>query len=114
VPARRRKLVTSHDSLAYFAERYGFTVVATPFGLAPEAQVSAEGLADVIAKVRAQDVPVVFGQQGDEPRVIRRVAEEAGVVVDDSLLIENPGPRGASYADALRYDAQRIADALAP
>ncbi|MDG2111618.1 MAG: metal ABC transporter substrate-binding protein [Actinomycetota bacterium] len=38
VPAERRKLVTNHDSLGYFAERYGFEVIATvlptPSGLA--------------------------------------------------------------------------------
>jgi zinc/manganese transport system substrate-binding protein len=114
VPAGSRKLVTSHDSLAYFAERYGFTIVATPFGLAPEAQASAQGVADVVAAVRREGVPVVFGQRGDDPRLMRRIAEEAGVTVIDDLLIENPAPGDGGYADALRFDARRIAGALAP
>jgi ABC-type Zn uptake system ZnuABC Zn-binding protein ZnuA len=42
IPKRDRQLVTSHDALGYFADRYGFEVVATPFPASgPEAEPSA-------------------------------------------------------------------------
>lgn len=113
VPADRRRLVTSHDSLAYFAERYGFEIVATAFGRAPEAEASAQTVADVIATIRAEGIPVVFGQQGDDPRVVARIASEAGVEVVDDLVVENPKP-GQGLAATLRRDAELIAGALGP
>ena len=42
VPADNRELITSHDSLGYFADRYDFEVVATAFPASgPEGEVSA-------------------------------------------------------------------------
>ena len=113
IPAERRKLVTSHDSLAYFAERYDLEVVASAFGLAPEAEASARAVAGVISTIRSEGVPVIFGQQGDDPRVVARIAREAGVKVVDDLVIENPRP-GQDLAATLQFDAKLIADALGP
>jgi zinc/manganese transport system substrate-binding protein len=112
VPRERRKLVTSHDSLGYFAERYDLEFVAAPFGRSPEAEASARTVADVIAAVRRERVPAVFAQAGDDPKVMRRIADEAGVEIVDDLLVESPGPQARTYADALRFDARRIAGAL--
>ena len=112
IPPARRKLVTSHDSLGYFAERYDLEFVAAPFGRSPEAEASAEDVAGVIAAVRRERVPAVFAQAGDDPKVMRRIAGEAEVAVVDDLLVENPGPRAETYAEALRFDARRIAEAL--
>ena len=112
VPEERRKLVTSHESVGYFADRYGFELVAAPFGLAPEAEASATDLQDVVAAVRRSKVPVVFAQQGDDPKVMRRIAEETGVEVIDDLRVESAGPGGGTYAEAMRFNARRIAEAL--
>ena len=71
-------------------------------------------MARTIGAVRRERVPVVFAQAGDDPKVIRQIAREAGVEVVDDLLVENPGPQAASYEDALRFDARRIAGALGP
>jgi ABC-type Zn uptake system ZnuABC Zn-binding protein ZnuA len=109
----QRKLVTSHESMGYFADRYDFEFVGAPFGLAPEAETSARAVAEIVSLVRAKRVPAVFAQQGDNPKVMRQIAREAGVAVVDDLLVETPGPQGATYADAMRHNARRIAEALA-
>ena len=114
VPDDDRKLVTSHDSLGYFADRYDLAFVGAPFGASPEAEASASAIADLVTKVRAQRVPAVFSQNGDDPKVMERIAEEADVEVVDDLLIENPGSQGPTYERALLHDARRIAEALGP
>jgi zinc/manganese transport system substrate-binding protein len=114
VPEERRRLVASHESLGYFADRYDFAFVAAPFGLAAEAQASGQDVAEVIEAVRDEEVPAVFSQQGDDPKVMRRIAAEAGVEVVDGLLVEGPGAEAPTYADAMRHNARRIAEALAP
>jgi zinc/manganese transport system substrate-binding protein len=112
VPPERRRLVTSHESMGYFAARYDFAFVGAPLGIAPEAQASAERIAKVVEDVREAGVPAVFAQQGDDPKVMRQVAREAGVEVVGDLLVESPGPRGDSYSAAMLHNARRIAGAL--
>lgn len=112
VPASDRTLVTSHDSLGYFADRYGFEVVGTVFPASgPEAEPSAGRVRDLIASVRRAAVPAVFAQHGDDARVLRRVAETTGVRVVDDLLVESLGD-ARDYPDMLRRDARLIAAAL--
>lgn len=114
VPAERRKLVTSHESLGHFVRRYDFDFIGAPFGLAPEAEASAETVAQLIERVERADVPAVFAEDTDDPELMREIADEAGVEVVDDLLTEGFGERVDSYEDMLRYDAERIASALAP
>ena len=53
IPEGRRRLITSHDSLGYFAQLYGFEVVATVLPLANiDVEPSAKHLADLAARPR--------------------------------------------------------------
>jgi ABC-type Zn uptake system ZnuABC Zn-binding protein ZnuA len=112
VPAADRELVTSHDSLAYLADRYGFEVVATAFpSSGPEAEASAAQLQEVIDAIAEHDVPTVFAQEEDDPETLRLVAEEAGVAIEEDLIIESLGSAG-SYEEMLRRDAELISAGL--
>jgi ABC-type Zn uptake system ZnuABC Zn-binding protein ZnuA len=114
IPESNRELVTSHDSLGYFADRFGFEVVATAFPASgAEAEPSAGALDEVADAIAERDVPAVFAGEEDDPEVLRQIADEAGVEVVDDLLIESPGSAG-TYEAMLRHDAERIASALAP
>lgn len=112
VPPGSRKLVTSHDLMGYFGARYGFEITGAPFGLSPEAEASAGELAELIDRIRAESVPAVFAQQGDDPEVLRRVAEEADVEVVDDLLLETLGPEADSYVAMMDASTSRIVTAL--
>lgn len=114
VPSDRRKLVTSHDSLGHFARRYEFEFVGAPFGLAPEAEPSADTVASLIDRVEREQVPAVFAEDGDDPELMREIAHAANVEVVDDLLVEGFGGEVESYPEMLRFDAERIAEALAP
>jgi len=112
IPPANRELVTSHDSLGYFADRYGFEVIATAFPASgPEAEISASQLADVEDAVRGAGVPAVFASEEDDPEVLRLVADETGVEIEEGLVIESPASAG-SYVEMLRHDADLIAAAL--
>ena len=112
VPAPNRELVTSHDSLGYLADRYGFEVVATAFpSSGPEAEASAAQLQEVIEAVAEHSVPTLFAQEEDDPEALRLVADEAGVEIEEDLIIESPGSAG-SYEEMLRRDAELVAAGL--
>jgi zinc/manganese transport system substrate-binding protein len=112
VPADDRKLVTSHDAFGYFADRYGFEVVASPFGsLGAGGEPSAEALQEAIAAVEETGVPAVFAQAEDDPSAMESVAEETGVEIVDGLLVESPGYAG-TYDRMMVANAEQIVAAL--
>ena len=112
LPRAERELITSHDALSYFADRYGFDVVATAFpATGVESEPSAAALAEVTELVEGSGVSAVFSEEGDDPQVLERVAAETGVEVVDDLLVESPGTAG-TYEAMLRRDAEAIVSAL--
>jgi zinc/manganese transport system substrate-binding protein len=112
LPVADRELVTSHDALGYFAERYDLRVIATALpSSGPEAEPSAQALAEVADAIRDSGVPAVFAEETDDPQVLEQVAEETDVEVVTDLLVEAPGSAG-SYEEMLRHDADRIVGAL--
>jgi ABC-type Zn uptake system ZnuABC Zn-binding protein ZnuA len=112
IPPADRQLVTSHDALGYFADRYGLEVVASPFGpLGAEAEPSAGALQEAIDAVEETGAPAVFAQAEDDPSVMEQIAGETGVTVVDGLLVESPGDAG-SYERMIELDAEMIATAL--
>jgi zinc/manganese transport system substrate-binding protein len=108
IPAADRQLVTSHDALGYFADRYGFQVIATPFPASgPESEASAQTIAEVEAAIRASGVPTVLAQDTDNPEVLEGIASRTGVRIETGLPVEAPGA-GGSYIEMLRRDAEII------
>jgi len=113
IPAARRKLVSSHDSIEYLVRRYGLDFVGAPFGITPGTEPSAETVSSLIEQVEQEHVPAVFAEDTDDPKLMDQIGREAGVEVVDDLLTEGFGGRVDSYEEMLRYDADRITGALA-
>lgn len=112
IPEADRELVTSHDALGYLADRYDLEVVATAFPPSgPEAEASAAQLDEVLDAISEHGVEVVFAAAEDDPETLSVIAEEAGVTVEDGLLVESPGEAG-TYAEMLRFDGDLISGAL--
>lgn len=116
VPEDRRVLVTDHDVLASFADRYDFEIVATviPTGSTSDG-VSGGALAELASLLRSTGVPAVFTEQTASAELAQTLATEAGDVEVVPLYAESLGPEGseaATYAAMMRLNAQRIADAL--
>ncbi|HEV2773857.1 MAG TPA: metal ABC transporter substrate-binding protein [Thermoleophilaceae bacterium] len=93
VPPTRRKLVTSHDAFGYFARAYDVEVVGSVLPtVTTESEPSAQQIRRLVEEIRAQGVTTVFTEKALEPRLERRVAEEAGARVSTSLYADALGP----------------------
>ena len=116
LPAERRKLVTTHDTFAYFAARYGFQVLGTVLPTTTEgASPSAQELAALVEDVRAAGVPAVFAENVSSNSLINQVADEAGVEVVASLYTDALGPAGSdaeTYVDMMRQNVTTIVSSL--
>src|SRR5215204_2676934 len=63
IPPARRKLVTSHDALGYYAHRYGLEVIGTVIpSLSTEAQPSAGDTTELIDTIHREGVKAVFAE----------------------------------------------------
>lgn len=117
LPDSKRKLVTNHDALGYFAARYGFEIVGTALGsISTEAgEASAADLARLVEEVKSAGVPVIFTENVENSKIIEQVASEAGVVVGPPLYTDalgQPDTEGDSYLNMMRYNAATIVTAL--
>jgi ABC-type Zn uptake system ZnuABC Zn-binding protein ZnuA len=113
VPEAKRKLVTTHDSLGYFARRYGIDVVGSVIpSLSTQAQASAGDVDRLVEQIRDEGVEAVFPESSVSADLERAIATEAGATVGDPLYADSLGPEGSAgetYAGALAADARALA-----
>lgn len=117
LPREKRRLVTSHDALGYFAQRYGFEIVGSVIAsLSTEAgEPSAQDLVALLNGIRQQGVKAIFLESQSSPKLVERVASEAGVAIGPELYTDalgRSGSAGATYIDAMRFNAKTIVNAL--
>jgi zinc/manganese transport system substrate-binding protein len=116
VPAGRRLLVTNHESLGYFADRYGFRIVGTVIpSVSSGATPSAKDLAALVGVLKQTGAPALFLEVGTDPRLAQQLADEAGVRLVTGLRTHSlTGPEGPAptYLAMMRGDVRTIVDAL--
>lgn len=116
VPADRRTIVTNHEALAYFAERYDVHVVGTVIpGMSTGAEPSAQDIEQLAAVVRREGVTTIFAESTAPRQLAETLAGEVGGDVDVVVLFTesvggDDGPE--TYADMLMTDAELISGAL--
>jgi ABC-type Zn uptake system ZnuABC Zn-binding protein ZnuA len=116
LPRSSRKLVTSHDSLGYYASRYGFSVVGAAIpSLSSRAQPSAASTQRLIDQIRREHVAAVFPESSLNPKLEEAIAREAHARVAGALWADALGPKGSSgatYIGALASNTRTIVSAL--
>ncbi len=115
VAADRRLIVTNHDALGRFADRYGLTVVGN---VLPSSSTLAEAnpadLAALVERITGLGVEAVFVDIGAATVDAEQVASRAGVEVVELYTgaLGEAGSGADTYVGLLLVDAQRIAVTL--
>ena len=115
IPANKRLLVTNHEALGYFAERYGFIVVGTVIeSFSTDASPSAQQLAALIDQIQSTGAPAIFLDASDNTTLAQQIANETGVNVVTDLHLESltDGAPAATYIDMMKHNVSRIVEAL--
>ena len=114
VPEDRRLLVTSHDSLGYFANLYGFEVIGVILSITTEVEPSAVSLAELVETVKEHEVSAVFGETTVSERLATSLVTESGAklvrLYSGSLGQEGSGAE--TYIEMARTNVSRITEAL--
>ena len=117
LPQSQRRLVTAHQVFGYFAHRYDFEVVGTALGAVTTEVVdpSAARFAELVDDIRAAGVNAIFAEVGSNPRLMRRLADEANVTLAARLYtgaLELEGSAVDTYVKMIRYNVSTIVSAL--
>lgn len=115
IPPERRLLVTNHEALGYFAERYGFTVIgAVVPSVSSDASTSAGQMAELIEQIKSSETPAIFLDEVENPALAQQIADETGVKVVANLHLESltDGPPAATYIDMMKHNVTQIVNAL--
>ena len=115
VPEKNRKLLTYHDSWAYFAKQYGMVVIGA---VQPSnfSQPSVREVAELIDQLRELGLPAVFGSEVFASDVLEAIASEAGARFIDELADDDlpgkPGDPEHSYLGLMKKNVEVMIPAL--
>ena len=100
IPAENRKLLTYHDSWAYFAPRYGMEVIGA-IQASDFSDPSPKDIAGLIDQVRSEKIPAIFASEVFPTNIVYQIAKEGNVTVVETLsdddLPGNIGDNNHSY-----------------
>ena len=111
LPMANRKLVTGHESMGYFAQRYNFKLVGVIVpSLSSQADVSAADMAGLKKAIQDNSTKAIFSELGTSAAVAKTIGEETGVQVVE--LSTHVLPPDGSYFTFMRNIANTITNAL--
>jgi ABC-type Zn uptake system ZnuABC Zn-binding protein ZnuA len=115
LPPSNRKLLTYHDSWAYFGRRYGMDVIGA---IQPSdfAEPSPREVASLIDQVKAEQVPAIFGSEVYPSKVLEVIGRETGAQYVSSLRDDElpgaPGSASHTYVGLMLDDMRMMFSAL--
>jgi len=115
IPEDQRKLLTYHDAYAYFAVKYGFTVIGA---IQPSSfdEPTPKEVGQLISQVKNQNVKAIFGSEVFPSTILEQIGAETGVryvdVLRDDDLIGKPGDPEHSWLGLMRFNFATIVEAL--
>ncbi len=102
-----RELLTYHDAYAYFAAWYGWKIIGA-IQVSSFEDPTPRDVADLIAQIKAEKVPAIFGSEVFPSPVLAQIGKEAGVKYVDKLrdddLPGGPGDPDHSYLGLMKAD----------
>jgi len=115
IPPERRKVISTHNAIGYFAAAYGIEFIA-PLGVSTESEASARDIAAIITQIKTANIPAVFLENISDPRLIQRISAETGARVGGTLysdsLTDEKG-EAPTYIDMVRHNIKALTRALA-
>lgn len=116
IPPDQRLLVTNHESLGYFADRYGFEIIGTIIpSVSTLAMPAPQELVRLIDTLRATGVRAIFLETGANSQLAKQIASEAGIKVIASLYTHSLSALGGeapTYIEMMKYNTRTIVEAL--
>jgi ABC-type Zn uptake system ZnuABC Zn-binding protein ZnuA len=115
IPAENRILVSDHDSLGYYVDRYGLEVVGAVIpAISTNAEPSAHELAGLQQEISELNVKAVFVGTTVNSALSQRVAQDTGIQMIPLYTgsLGKAGSGAETYVDFMRYNTTAIVGGL--
>src|SRR6202047_1466681 len=110
LPAAKRRVLASHDSLQYLAKAYGITLLSIN-GWTNNSEPSAAELASLTQQIRREGIHALFLDSITDPRAMQQVSKETGAAIGGTLYgdaLSEPGGDADTYLKMLRHDVTTL------
>ena len=114
IPQEKRILITSHDAFQYYGRAYGLKLEAI-MGISTDAEAQTSDIMRVNAAIRENKVPAIFIESTINPKMMKQIAKDNGVIIGGELYADSLGDEDSSadtYINMLRYNTETIVQAL--
>jgi zinc/manganese transport system substrate-binding protein len=114
VPSAKRRVITSHDGFEYLARAYDIEMTPAR-GTVNDTDPSADDIARLIQQIRTTKVKAIFIENMNDPRLIERVAREAGATIGGTLYsdaLSKPGGEADTYLKMVRHNVSTLKSAM--
>jgi zinc/manganese transport system substrate-binding protein len=114
IPSAKRRVITSHDAFEYLARAYDIEMTPAR-GMVNDTDPSAEDIARLIQQIRTTKVKAIFIENMNDPRLIQRVAREAGASIGGTLYsdaLSKPGGNADTYLKMVRHNVSTLKAAM--
>ncbi len=116
IPAKSRKLVTTHDALGYYGKAYGIPIEGALQGLSTEEKPTPTRVKKLVTEIKTSGVPTIFAEATNSSKLLDSVATEAKVKVStDPLFADGLGEAGSTgdtYSKMLISNTKVITEGL--
>jgi zinc/manganese transport system substrate-binding protein len=114
IPSAKRRVITSHDGFEYLARAY-YIEMTPARGTVNDTDPSADEIARLIEQIRTTKVKAIFIENMSDPRLIERVAREAGATIGGTLYsdaLSKPGGEADTYLKMVRHNVSALKVAM--
>jgi manganese/iron transport system substrate-binding protein len=116
IPSDKRKLVTSHNALAYYAKAYGVPLVGVLAGINPEKRPTDAQVDNLVKNIQKAEVPTIFAETTTNSKLIQSVAQAAEVRISERRLytdgLGEPRSDGDTYQKMMEANTRTIVEGL--
>ena len=117
IPSAQRVMLTNHEALTYYADRYEIEIVGVIIpGGSTLAEPSSADLGELVELMQTRDIKVIFGETSEPDTLAQSLAAELGpdaeVVELHTEALGEPGSDADSLIKMLVTNAQLISAAL--
>jgi manganese/iron transport system substrate-binding protein len=115
IPAEKKILFTTHDSLGYYSKAYGIPVAGLE-GLSTESKPTAARTKELVEKIKKAKIPTIYAELSINPQLINTIAQEAKVQVSAQVIyadgLGEVGSAGGTYQQMLMSNTKAIVEGL--
>ncbi len=115
LPAKKRRVITSHDAFGYLGAAYGIAFHA-PVGFSTESEASATTIAGLINQIRKEGIKALFLENSNDPRLVQQIASETGAHLGGTLYAEalsKPDGPAPDYVAMFRHNITLLVKGMA-